>query len=229
MNPFQYVRRVTLELSNMCPNAPFHKRCPLNDSGLPKRLPISTVKAVRSELKRHGFKGIVAFHNYSEPLVDPRLFTFIKLFKSWSKVHILTSGWGMDSVLLRELFGTGVKSVKVTAYSPAEYRRFKSLYSGSKYTVIHQKTLDDRVGSERQKPRRGRCYAPLGEVVIRHTGDVALCCWDWAGKHTFGNLHKEKLSDILSKPVVLKTYKRLSTGDRFMEVCQSCILKERYA
>jgi radical SAM protein with 4Fe4S-binding SPASM domain len=71
------------------------------------------------------------------------------------------------------------------------------------------------------------CSAPLWAVAITCNGDVALCCYDWKRLTTFGNLNDKSLEEILSSDAVQETYKQLTTGNRFLDVCKRCGVTRR--
>lgn len=230
MQPFEHTYGVNFELSNRCPMAAQHARCPLSRSRGVRTLPASIVENTLHDLGAHGFTGRIAFHNYNEPLVDPRLFIFIGLARDLcpkAPVYILTNGWALDQILLDEMAHAGVRAVQVSAYSDAEHDRIVALQAqdGLKFDVRRVRGLDDRINIYDHGPEHGRgttCHAPLQYVVIDHKGRVGLCCYDWGSRHVFGDLSEERLSAVLVKPEVLDLYARLSAGDRCLPICKAC-------
>lgn len=226
--------RVTIELSNRCDMAYVHKKCPLHEKVNPVFLSLNIAKRIIRWLGTEKFEGFITFHNYNEALQDPRLYYLLDYARKKCKkgrVFILTNGHWLNQLVLNELGAFGVKKVYVSAYSDRDYQRLNRLKSSElKYRVRRIDELDDRkIGYETTEDlKKAPCYAPLGEVVIRCTGDVVLCCRDWNNQHVFGSVMKESLKEILSKKSVLGTYKKLSNGDRYFDLCGGCRMKGRY-
>lgn len=223
------IKRVTFELNNWCPNAKAHSACPLHLEDEPKSLSSKVVFNTLNYLGKNKYEGIIAFHNYCEPLTDPRLLLFIKTARRTvkkSRIYILTSGWNLNKILLEELYDNGVDLVKVSAYSIEEYNRLKTLKDYNGYIVFMAK-LDDRINGGTIN-REASCHAPYAEIVIRHTGDIVLCCWDWKSENVFGNLNKTSLGKILKNKEMKKIYDKLSKGNRYLSICKTCNLKDRY-
>lgn len=234
MTELKHTRRVTIELSNRCNMAVFHKKCPLHGQTEPVVLPSSIVFDILTYLGKRKYDEFVAFHNYSDPMNDPRLFWFVekcKLLVPKARVFILTNGWFLSESMMRDLERIRIGKLYVSAYSDSEYKRLSKLKTSKfKYRVTRITELDERLTgyAEGQKSVSWPCYSPLGEVVIRCTGDVVVCCRDWDNRHVFGNVKKTKLKNILTQPEMLKMYKRLSSGDRYLDICKVCRMKGRY-
>lgn len=66
------------------------------------------------------------------------------------------------------------------------------------------------------------CHAPLREIIISRDGNILLCCRDWKRQNTFGNFYKQTLKEILNNGKLLKVYKELTSGNRFLDLCKRC-------
>ena len=227
------IGRVTIELSNRCNMAPFHKKCPLYPEKTLETLSTDKVIEILKYLGKIKYSKYVAFHNYSDPLQDPRLLYLIKKTKKHApkaKVFILTNGWFLDQNILNDLNKLGVSKVRVSAYNDSDYKRLGKLKSKKTYRVKRIKEFDYRLDYyvSEEKPLKEPCYAPLGEVVIRCNGNVVLCCKDWKDTIVFGNVYKKPLKKILQNPKMKAIYKRLSKGDRYLQICRYCRTKGRF-
>lgn len=210
--------RISFELSNRCNYAPFHKRCPLNTA---KETIILSSKIVRKVFDSlGGWAGIVAFHTYNEPLIDPRLFTFIEMARG-NYIYILTNGYYLNQSLAQELEEAGAKAIETTAYSESEMLRLSKIKIAIPY-IARRSTLDRRLEMYDKKPVKCNkpCAAPLNEIIVGCDGCVRLCCYDWKGMHNFGNLYHSELEDVIKemKPV----FDRLIRGERHLYLCQRC-------
>ncbi len=64
------------------------------------------------------------------------------------------------------------------------------------------------------------CPFAYDNSVILWNGDIALCCYDFDGKYIFGNLLKEKFSDVYHKE---KYYQiRRKVLDQTLDICREC-------
>jgi len=227
INPLRNTYRICFELGNFCPYAHIHKRCPVSLEKEPINLSASIISKVLMVANKYNFQGEIAFHTYSEPLIDPRLFKFIELVKknTNAKILIWTCGWNLTQNLLDELITIGIDEVKVSAYSNEELNRLGKLDGRKiiKYSVNIVK-LDNilEIYNELEINSKNPCFAPLGEIIITRRGDISLCCHDWQRRHIFGNLYFEDFEDILNKKEVRDVYNRLKIGDRFLDICKRC-------
>lgn len=225
-HPLTHTSRVTFELSNLCNYSKIHKKCPLNLSQEPTILPRRIVFDVLDYLAKHDFAGQVAFHNYCEPLIDPRLFEFIGYARrrcSRSDIYICTNGFYLNQTMADELVSAGVTSIRVSAYSQSEFERLSKIKPEIPFTVWKAR-LDDRLNvyeasiNDTGKP----CFAPLNEIIVAREGCISLCCLDWQRVYRFGNLYEQTFEQVLSNGQLQEIYERLSKGDRFLDICRRC-------
>ena len=172
------------------------------------------------------FDGVIAFHIYNEPMIDPRLFQLIQYTRSHcpsAKVLILTNGFYLNQILADELADLGVWNLAVSAYTREEYDRLIGLTVRIPYTVFFAR-LDDRQNQYEREPLdlHKPCWAPVGDLSIGPNGDVILCCLDWKGMHTFGNLRSQTLTSILGQSRIREVYESLLRGERSMHLCRRC-------
>lgn len=232
--PLKRTGRVSIELSNRCDMAPFHSKCPLHGQTAPVFLPLKIATGVIAWLGKQKYDQIIGFHIYCEPLQDPRLYYLLNYSRKncpGGHIFLMTNGHWLNQTILSELESFGVKKLYVSAYTDADAHKSRKLKAHKlKYRVRRIKMLDERVAAYDSKnaPLKKPCYAPLGEVVIRCTGHVALCCRDWASRHTFGNLYEESFADILLKPEMREAYRELSRGHRYFDLCRGCYMSGRY-
>lgn len=239
MNPLEHTTDVSLELSNLCQYAWFHKKCPLHlemESPFvvkkPEILPATIVYRVLDMLARHSYSGSIRFHQYNEPLIDPRLFEFVRYARRAcpeSAVVIWTNGHYLTEVLASELLEAGVSQILVTPYgTQSECARRRSWVAqelpGDTCHCTPYSSLDSRLMMYDLEPMdiTRPCYAPLGILGITRRAEISLCCYDWRREYNFGSLHDQALESILGSEKVQETYRRLSQGDRFLELCRRC-------
>jgi len=238
MNPFVHTTSVAIELSNMCNLAHFHVKCPLHwqmaspyQMHDPVYLPTFLVKSVLQSLARYDFAGTLEFHRYNEPLLDPRLFQFVREAKQLlPKVHIriFTNGVFLTRELAYELFHAGISQITVSLYgSGSEKIRTKERFAFISGLDFASGCHDDRANLYKRKLLRVHkpCGAPLRQVIVTCRGKVGLCCMDWKDRLTFGDLRATPLETILMSEKVQEVYKRLQAGDRNIYPCSRCAVK----
>lgn len=224
---FQYTKRITFELSNLCNYAEKHKKCPVSQRSKITILPEHIFKAVINTCEQYDFQGVISFHMYNEPLIDPRLFLFMDLIRKIiprAKIFIVTNGWYLDQNMAYDLEAHGLDYLHISAYSKADYLRFKKL----KFTIpvrIFNYPLDNRLNWYSQTEKSlctPTCYSPLYEICVNCNGKIVLCTYDWKSMHELGDLKHETLEVILKKEKPRDIYDSLSKGNRKYKLCRNC-------
>jgi MoaA/NifB/PqqE/SkfB family radical SAM enzyme len=82
-------------------------------------MPEAAWRALLKDLKRTRYRGELAFHNYNEPLADPKLLTRLAEARAAipnAKLMIFTNGDLLTPELFKELVELGVGEIRVTLY-----------------------------------------------------------------------------------------------------------------
>ncbi len=238
MNPFEHTAVIAFEVNNFCNLSWLHTQCPLHREMLspftarePVTLPATLVHRCLEELGHCGWQGTVNFHQYNEPLLDPRLFEFIRRARATlpqATIELVTNGFGLNEQLIKELAEAGASSLHVSLYgSPADKAILTDRLVRGPYRLpifLGRHELDDRAGIyDRAEVHSQRpCGAPLEFVTVTCRGEVGLCCFDWQRTATFGNLAEMSLGEALASEKAQETYRRLKAGDRFLDACKRC-------
>jgi MoaA/NifB/PqqE/SkfB family radical SAM enzyme len=233
---------VALELSNICQYAWLHKECPVHLEMAspfrvkrPRHLPGSIVRHVLDVLGEHGYASEINFHQYNEPLIDPRLFEFIRYARARcpdAKIVLVSNGGYLSRQLAEELREAGLSGIWVTPYGSQEDKaavrdwitnEIEPVFPGM--ANYFRWRLDDRlcIYDRDEQVDRGNCYAPYSTIVITRDAEWALCCRDWKRTVTFGSLREQHFEDLLRSPEARQVYEALSHGDRsVLDVCRRC-------
>ena len=252
-DPLRRTGRITLELSNQCNYSQRHSKCPAHYAKEPRILSESIVDDVIDTLGELGF-GLgkyLAFHLYNEPLIDRRLFSFVQRARRncpHIRIILWSNGWYLDQTVSRDLIEAGITDIMLSAYSDHEFDRLNALRcSLARWLVAHPprsahsvyccirriRDLDDRlhIGQPVNPIKHSPCGQPLDDLIIRSTGDIGLCCFDFEGRHSFGNLYSSRF-----RPCLIDNYGRLvsladelAAGIRSLPLCQTCINPRRSA
>jgi len=231
MNLLDHTSRVTFELSDRCNLSWLHKRCPAHVARdkSPMFLPIEIVRDVLQFMADEGFERQLAWHNYSEPMCDPRLLWLMQLAQSIvPKVgqYILTNGQNLCQQTLDLLIQNGATRVWASAYCLREYERMRLLEApkGIDYKVQRFEELDQRltIYTRQRVDNRSPCFEPLENLLIRASGHVGLCCIDWAQSVSYGDLHETSLKAILEDVRIGQDWERHSHGEKRYPICLRC-------
>ena len=228
---FQNTKSVCIELSNLCNYANIHKKCPLYTLQSSKTILSSKIAhRVLATLKKYNFFGTILFSTYNEPLMDPRLFEFIRLahyMNPKAGICIWTNGYYLNEMLVLELVEAGVTELHITAYSKIEKERFEKIQIPIPYNILYFSSLsnmDDRLTLYKKSEVFCSipCSAPLKQIIITAKGEISLCCYDWKRQHCFGNLYKQSLEEILRNGQMQLVYNQLIKGERHLNLCKRC-------
>ncbi len=223
--------RVTFQLSNLCNYSSLHKGlCPVSTFKEKQILPLRIIKGVIRDLVsiEWGKGKEIAFHDFNEPMNDPRLFWLIEYIRK-NIVGIFpvltTNGWYLNEDMVHELFVVGLDSLIISTYGKAEKNRLANLKKLPYKIRLYRGDLTSNLLNPGDGPHRHRqCYAPLSDLVIRASGNVGLCCRDYDETVVFGNLYQDSLLTILereyNKMVVLQN--QLVKRSRLLSVCKTC-------
>lgn len=226
---FSLIDRVSFELSNRCNMSHLHLKCPAHKrrENPTKNLPSHIIFKVMKELSTINFNGRIAFHQYNEPLIDPRLFWILEKVKHLcpnAKTMIWSNGLSLDQSLLDDLENIGLFNLILTAYTKEDGKRFRDLKSKSvKIDIFNEgwaSILD--IYDREPKAYSSPCFAPLTDLIINKNGKIGLCCRDWDGRYTLGDLNTKTLAEIFETGEILNLYNELSTGKRRLDICNRC-------
>lgn len=222
------------DCNRKCRICPRHKH--ERESGL---MPDALYSELLDQLASMKFRGRISPVFYNEPMLDPRLPRLMAEAKAKlprSTIVVFTNGSLLTKQNIEEMVGAGVDTLFVSQYEgnlradAAPYAEAVRDLSPAVRRKVWYRTLGDEDflsssgGLVRvQKPvTKSRCMQASLSCVVDFRGDVVLCCNDYNGKHTFGNIGKEHVLDIWNKPHFVKLRKELRHGDFQLEICKTC-------
>jgi MoaA/NifB/PqqE/SkfB family radical SAM enzyme len=226
---FSHTKRITFWLSNFCNLAGQHKPCPLsrvkNISVLPERVILDVLRVAA----KYDYKGMVSFHLYNEPTLDPRLVWFMEKTKEFlpqCKIMFISNGTALTRDLLQELADHGLDELLISVYSKVDRERFvrEDITNVSIPVTLVGGGLDKRLTLYARNPTKVKipCWAPLYEIIVTCDARVGLCCFDWDMQHTFGSLLNESLETIITSEAMQQVYKNLTSCNRVLDLCTKC-------
>lgn len=228
-NIFENMVEVAISLSNLCNYAILHKKCPANCVVEKQIMPSKLVYKILDELAKAKYDGIIVFHLYNEPLIDPRLFKFIDYIQNNLEsacVEIYSNGYYLEQVMVDELLESGVSAIVCTAYTEKEFDRLTELNVRCAYRVLWGE-LDDRLDRYEKNDNivleQSICRTFFSQVPIFPNGDIGICCMDYKHEYNLGNVNNMSLEECLNSDKVRDIQKRLLAGDRsVLPLCSHC-------
>lgn len=127
----------------------------------------STWAALLDSLSAARFAGWFAFHNYNEPLADPRLLERVADARErlpHAKLELHTNGDFLDRLMLDALAGLGVELVRVTLY-PSNEKAFDPPEPFRARRFLERLGLSDG-RNELRKDTKLELSATLGETTL---------------------------------------------------------------
>jgi radical SAM protein with 4Fe4S-binding SPASM domain len=194
-------------------------------------------------LARLNFCGLVNYYSNNEPLLDNRIFEFIKygVCKLPKAYHILyTNGILLNEEKFQTFIDVGLSYLRIDNYNDKlkvnpNIQKIYNKYKNQKFAMkceIHlrysNQVLSNRGGSAPNKPKikkpsMTQCPLPFLQLIIRADSGVSLCCNDALGKMTLGNIKEQSIEEILTdkrRLEILELMRHQKRND--IELCKGC-------
>lgn len=221
---------LTFELSQECNLGEKHTRCPNRHpdrySHLPRpaRLDDDAIFYVALEMhRRYGFRGLVAWHYYNEPLCEKeRMFGLMRQLQAIvPSMRFLL--WTNGTLLpLNQQDLDRFEWIVLTDYGQCPSYVIESVIQSHPRVVIGRWPLDGRLdvrGPERLQP----CARMFTEFIIDNWGNVHLCCYDWRGLGSPGNVYVDALGTLVKRwQKIRKSMSGACMTSESPEVCRTC-------
>lgn len=207
---------VNFELGTDCNLGPKHKACPNRHPDRYGNLDTSRILRDKDILRvarrlhhEFGFYGLVGWHYYNEPLLyEKRMFSLMeKLSKLIPGIRFIlwTNGHNIPQDLEScKKYGTFEKIfvTKHTKESRSGAGRLESVLSeNTPATDINlvRGDLDSRIRMYGPNPISSQsCTRVFTEFSVDYHGNVHLCCYDWKGLMSPGNILKDNLDKVIA-------------------------------
>ncbi|HUS38545.1 MAG TPA: SPASM domain-containing protein [Pirellulales bacterium] len=205
--PLRTLQMIEFELGSACNLGHMHPECPnlhperYGNLDVSRELDDDTIiSAAVDAYENLGFTGLVGWIYYNEPLLEAdRMFHLMREIK-WraprARFILWTNGMMIpdDCERYRDF-----SQIVVSEYNSASRRGFDRLIShGIDAKLLPNAKMDDRlVNIEPTAPGNTEpCLRPFVELIIDNHGNSHLCCYDWQGKGTFGNIFDTPFAEI---------------------------------
>lgn len=174
----ELTQQLSFEIGQDCNLSEVHVKCPIKRMNRVGR-PLTDEIIIRTAIDAYtnlGFEGFISWSLYNEPMlhVDRMLGLMeeIRNFVPKSRFMLWTNGTIKSEDPRMKLF----ERVWISPYSE----------------------LDDRL-DHYGEPNKKRCLLPFNDFLISNTGDVYICCLDWANEVKIGNIFDSSLKELDAK------------------------------
>jgi len=225
-----YLQFLDFEICKGCNLTKEHPKCPAGSSErylhLDCRQPMTDVQIIGAAVaayKSHGFRGCVGWHYYNEPLVAAdrmwRLMDEIKRQVPYAQFVLWTNGELIPQDVSRF---AAFSQIWITNYHRRDFSRVRTVCSNVREL---KGNLDDRLQMQAVDSNRP-CVRPFAEMIFDYYGNVHICCMDWKGLASPGNIHTSSLGTLVQR---VQTIRQAVSGPRMRPdapaVCRACQLR----
>jgi len=237
---------VEIETINRCNNT--CSFCPVNkeqDIRVKEYMDEDLFYKIIDDLESLNYSGDLSFYSNNEPLLDKRIYGFIKYAKARlpEAKHIMyTNGKILTVDRYKKLFKSGLDYLRIDNYDN-DYKLIppvKNIYdyllssnapSKDKTEIVlrlKDEILSNRGGRAKNvdnipSPLNISCYLPFYQFIIRPSGKVSMCCVDAYGTTTMGNLNDQSAEEVWFGDIHMDLLNELSKNKRKnIELCKMC-------
>lgn len=224
----QYTQYLSFEFHPDCNLGDVHKACPNRHPERYAHVDTSRtlddgtiVEVARRMHEEFGFRGLVAFHYYNEPLMQAaRLYALVDAIREavprarfvlWSNGTLLT-----DELRPLRAFG----QIYITDYGNLNKQHVDRLRQLASHVQICRWPLDGRTTAQDAYSIRP-CGRMFVEFVVDFHGNVHLCCHDWRGLGSPGNVFKDDLATLVERWQVIRA--SISGAQMTGEAPETCL------
>ena len=229
----KYTGYLIFEIGKTCNLGKLHAECPnlnpdrfsriISDQTVPDSL---VIELAAEAYQVHGFRGRIGWHYYNEPLMaEARMWRLMDAIDARvpARYTLWTNGtrWPKKPENLARF-----EEVHVTDYGitdqPVDREAWRQVVP---HVQFQSWRLDDRVTVDPQDSLYP-CRRMFTEFIVDYYGNVHLCCYDWRGLGSPGNVHTDSLADLAKRWQAI----RESISGSMMtpdapEVCRRCAMR----
>jgi hypothetical protein len=150
--------------------------------------------------EQYGFRGRIGFHYYGDPLCSEarlwRLTDAISAAVPAARYTLWTNGtrWPAKPENLKRF-----EEIRLTDYRlpefPVDLDAWREVVP---HVQVQSWPLDNRIEAISQ-PLHHPCRRPFTEFIVDFFGNVHLCCFDWRGLGSPGNVQTQPLANLVAK------------------------------
>jgi len=206
------------------------------------RMEAKMFRKIISDLKKINYQNLIGLFVNNEPLLDKRIFYFLKVTKKTllhAKTYLFSNGDLLDEKNIKKLFRSGLDKLFISLHDDSRLKEVETIVGKLKknkviikkeYEINKQKYFHNRGGSitartvsQKRHLNKG-CLLPFRQMVINPEGNVYLCCCDFYYDVVFGNAKDMSVVDTFYKnPKLNRIRKQLILNNRKgLKLCEQC-------
>ena len=205
-------------------------------------MPSETIYKTLNELSEADFKGLVSFHFYNEVFTDKRIF---ELFEKCQELglnnYLVTNGDFLTVENVERLSQYNIKEFTLSLYDSMDRADFKKRskdyiqkfkldqYDWELIILNGGEDFTNRAGyvehteEKYELPVKAACSKIVKKIDVRYDGEVVMCCLDYYGLHSIGNIAEENIIDIWYSDKRRNKLTDLAQGKREnYKLCSGC-------
>lgn len=234
-------KRISIECNSYCNR--FCSFCTRTYDNREKvRMPTETIYKTLNELSEVNFKGLISFHFYNEVFTDKRIFElFEKCLELELNNYLVTNGDFLTADKVESLSQYNIKEFTLSLYDSEDRADFEKRskeyiqkfkldqYDWELIILNGGEDFTNRAGyvehtEEKYKlPVKAACSKIVKKIDVRYDGEVVMCCLDYFGLHSIGNIKNENIIDIWYSDKRRKQLSDLAEGKRDKyTLCSRC-------
>jgi len=233
VKPLRPLQMIQFELGTRCNLSSCHEKCPnlspKRYASLDASMEMSDETIVTTAVEayeKHGFTGMIGWICYNEPLLQmKRMFTLMREIK-WRVPTAQFILWTNGTLVPEDCTRfQQFRQIVVSNYGPQSEKGFKRLEAAGVDATLVDAPLDDRLVGIPPQPEHERmaCLRPFVELIFDNFGNSHICCYDWQGKGTLGNIHTTPLEKIAASwRQMLPDVCGQEMSDEAPGVCKQC-------
>jgi len=206
------------------------------------RMPTETIFKTLNELSEVSFNGLVSFHFYNEVFTDKRIF---ELFEKCQDLglnnYLVTNGDFLTVENVERLSQYNIKEFTLSLYDSENRADFEKRsrehidkfkldqYNWDLIILNGGENFTNRAGyvehteEKYELPVKAACSKIVKKVDVRYDGEVVMCCLDYYGLHSIGNIVHENIIDIWYSDKRREQLNDLAEGSRYKyKLCSGC-------
>ena len=194
--PLRMLQILEFELGSKCNLGHLHPLCPNLHPERYGMLDVSRelddetiIRTATQAYAEMGFTGMVGWIYYNEPLMQAdRMFHLMREIK-WRNPQARYILWTNGMLIPEDCEPyRQFSEIVVTNYNESSRRGFERLKARGIASKLIGGGLDGRLADVAPCDPNAPCLRPFVELIIDNHGNTHLCCYDWRGRGTLGNV-----------------------------------------
>jgi len=222
---------------SFCPNSKHDRGSEKNE----KLMDEGVFRKIIDELATINYRGKLALFSYGEPFTDkrmPRLIAYTRRKLPRTNIQLNSNGFLMTVESYKAAVAAGVDVINVSQYADIMPPNVKKVYEYLKTRPKRENKIKYRIFDQTQLSNRGGeietessvndevpiCMYPKAfALTIDYKGNLVLCCNDYHGNITFGNLGEKTLFDILDNSRFYTIMGEIRRNVYKLPICRKCV------